>query len=292
MSDESPPAAPKAKKPKKPKVHAKKAKTPSLYKTGQGPPKTRELWERMVTLYRGNPAKHTLVAREVGASRNWCERTYNEGWPGLRWAESIRKALEKEARRTPVRDKAEQDRIEREERQAEIERVRYEKAVAREQALLDQATRSVTATVLVVQGMTSSVTQILKRIAELTKDGAQGVSLKDCLRAMTAYANASTKAVLAADAIVKLSRLDRGLATGVVRVNRDGHEDSVDHAIEQLGEAAEIFERYQKRGLLLGEGERDEEDEEDGSNVVEGGSSLPVQTDGTSKTDQSGPPVH
>lgn len=248
--------------PKKKRKHAKtaaqaeqdrRANPRSKFGRGRtgGPPKTRETYERMVALYRGNPAAHSLVAREIGSSRDFARDTFERGWRGLFWAKPIREALVREASRGPREEAEEQRAREREEEELERERIRHRKAVERETELLEAAARSVKAAVLTVQGMAGAVAEVLQGVKEHTKNKAAGVSLRDCLRVLTTFANANARTALSADTIVKLSRLDRGLTTGHVSLERTKHEETVENAIDQLREASAILEAHEER-LLAG----------------------------------------
>lgn len=229
-----------------------------VYSAGMaGTPLSRDLYDRMVAAYRECPGNHSRAARAVGVDRRMTTRAWLKGWPRYAWARPVSAVLAEEHDTARSRLAAVEQRA-LAERQAERDKASVASVEARteEEQLLRAARRDVLGVLVIAAELTPAV-RVLGRLVmeaitllarqiqagggELTpKQIGQFVEIVD------RHARLVSKAVYAADAVLKLSRLERGEPGYLVGVRAD----ALDEQAEKLSEAEALAELRHGRDLL------------------------------------------
>jgi hypothetical protein len=234
-----------------------------------GTPLSRDLYERMLAAYRECPGNHSRAARAVGVDRRMTTRAWKVGWPKYPWARPISDVLTEEydtakSRMAAVEDRAVSEaRAEREAAAAAAMEARTE-----EEQMIRAARKDVLGTLIVAAELHPAMRLLgqlcVKAITNMAKaaEGNGGAlprkELSEAMSLIDRHARLVSKAVHAADAIVKLSRLDRGEPGYMVGVQGSSLDDDAAmltdaEAVAELEHAADLLEELKQQGALPAE---------------------------------------
>ena len=180
---------------------------------------TREFYDSLVIAFRETPGNASAASRRALCERRMAKRGWEKGWPQYPWARPIKLVLEEEivsaqaaARTAVIRAQEAQE----EEREA----ARQESIEARkqEQQMLKAARGDVLAALVLAADLVGAMRVAVAAIKDQMKvDPATGklpsISPAAAMGLLTRHATLVQKAVGAAEAVIQLSRLDRGAAT-------------------------------------------------------------------------------
>lgn len=219
-------------------------------------PLTRDLYDKLLIAYRDQPGNHTEAARRALCTRQFAKRVYaGPPYPVYPWAVPIEIVLreEAEAARAQARTLAQRQA---EEAEAVREKARTEaiEAQAQERQMLKAARGDVLAALLVAAEIVPAMRSVAKSIAKACEPKADGsppdIPPQIAMQLLTRHATLIQKAVGAAEAVIQLSRLDRGAST--VNVAPALADDlSLDQALEELEALEETLGAARARGLAL-----------------------------------------
>lgn len=208
-----------------------------------GAAKTRERYGKLLAGYRESPGNHAATASFVGCDWRTAKRAWELGWPKYPWARPIRDVLREEEESARKRAAAlEQELSEREREHSDAAREEYIEARAQEQQLLKVARHDVMTALASCAKLSNAVQLLADHISTKLQQGLAHLPADKALRLLRDYVRVTKDAVLAADAVVKLSRLERGQATQVHGFADE--ELSLEDALHELDRADEL------RGLL------------------------------------------
>lgn len=219
-------------------------------------PLTRELYENLVIAFRETPGNATAAARHARCDRRLARRL----WDGKEhqdapWAERIKARLareEAEATQEALRaQRAAHDQLE-----ADRARLRQEAAQAQEQErqLLRTARGDVLASLAIAAELVPAMRQVARAITEACKpDPHTGAPPTldpfKAMRLLGQHALLVQRAVGATEAVVQLSRLDRGATTAHVEVA--GTEAmGLDAALDELEALDQVLRAGRARRAL------------------------------------------
>lgn len=208
-------------------------------------PYTREFYDSLVQGFREAPGNATHAARRALCERRAAKHAWDKGWPAYPWAQPIKKVLESEAiaAKAEVR-KAEIARGEQAEADRALAAQEAIEARKQEQQMLKAARADVVAALVLAAELVQPMKQVALAVAEACKSpgvGSNGKPLPPALAPalamslLTRHATLIQKAVGAAEAVIQLSRLDRGAST--VNVGLTVEEDLAPEAIAEEMEA-------------------------------------------------------
>lgn len=233
-----------------------------------GTPLNRDLYDRMVAAYRECPGNFSRAARAVGVDRRMTTRAWHNGWPRYSWARPIKDVLAEELDTARSRAAALEERAARE---AQLERNQAQAAAieakTEEEQMIRAARKDVLSTLIIaaelVPAMRTLGKLVVASIASVAKAAEKqgGVlpkkELHEAMQLIDRHARLVSKAVHAADAIVKLSRLDRGEPGYMVGVRGNLDEQaamlSEADALAELEHAADLLEEMRSQKALPAE---------------------------------------
>lgn len=234
-----------------------------------GTPLSRDLYDRIVAAYRECPGNHSRAARAVGVDRRMTTRAWTVGWPKYTWARPIAAVLAEEYDTAKSRAAAMEDRAVVEAR-AERERAAEASIEARteEEQMIKAARKDVLSTLIIAAELVPAMRTLgqlcVGAIGDMAKRASSGEGLPrkelaEALGLVDRHARLVSKAVHAADAIVKLSRLDRGQPGYMVGVQPNAGLDQEAalmtdaDAVAELEHAADLLEELKQQGALPAE---------------------------------------
>ena len=220
---------------------------------------TRELYDAMVAGFREAPGNASHAARVSGCDRRMAARGWTEGWcRQWAWARPISAVLAEE-RHAAKQKAAEAERAAEAAAAERAERARQKaiEAQAEEEQVLYVGRKDVLGVLVAAAELQPAMRKLARKVTEAI-DRDKDISLREAMTVLTRYAQVTQRAVMAADLMLKLSRLDRGEVTervaGVVEA-----EYTPEEAAAEIANANEALARAQARGLVLpGPGEADE----------------------------------
>jgi hypothetical protein len=213
---------------------------------------TQELYDKLTIAYREAPGKHPLAARRALCRRETAKKAWDQGWPhkGFR---PISVVLQEEhmaamaaARDAAARAANEAEAVREKARQEAIE------SLAQEKQMLKAARGDVLGALVLAAELIPAMRQVAKAVAKACEPGPDGsppaIPPGLAMGLLTRHATLVQKAVGATEAIVQLSRLDRGAAT--VHVGVVAEDLSLEQAAEELEALEETLAAARTRGLL------------------------------------------
>lgn len=201
-------------------------------------PLTQELYDSLVIAFREAPgnvsfaARRSLCGREL-AKRLWDGKPYRD-YP---WAKSIKVVLEEEQQAAMARAR-ELARRDAEAKHAIQTRAAEEaiEAQAQERQMLRVARADVLGALTLAASLVPAMQQASRAITEQLKAQADGtppeIKAKDAMTLLTRHTQLIQRAVGAAEAVIQLSRLDRGASS--LNVSIKAEELTLDQALEEL----------------------------------------------------------
>ncbi len=223
---------------------------------------TRDLYDRMVTSFRKCPGNFSRCADELGVDRRMTTRAWRQGWPRYSWARSIESVLADEkttalAYRTRVREAAEDHATQERDKAREAAIA----AQSEEYRMVEMARKAVIGALVISIELLPAMRTLAKLVSDSVKEGRFGKpgGEKLAMELISRHAALMGKAAQAADAIVKLSRLDRGAPTahvglhganGVPMPGMSDEELTYERALEIVENSADILEEVARAGVL------------------------------------------
>lgn len=207
--------------------------------------------------YRAHPGNASEAARRALCTREFARRLWDGApYKDYPWAKPIRQVLleEEEAGRAKARDEA---RRQAEEADSVREKARQEhiESIAQERLMLKTARGDVLSGLVIAAELIQAMRQLTKVITKACAPKPDGsppdISPKEAMGLLTRHATLIQKQVGAAEAVIQLSRLDRGAATVHVGL---AHADelSMEQALEELEAIDETLGVARAKGLRLG----------------------------------------
>ncbi len=192
-----------------------------VYLTGMGEKRsvvTREFYDSLVIAFRETPGNASAAARRALCERRMAKRGWEKGWPQYPWARPIKLVLEEEivsaqaaARTAVIRAQEAQ------EEERELARQEAIEARKQEQQMLKAARGDVLAALVLAADLVGAMRVAVAAIKDQMKVGPDGklpqIPPAAAMGLLTRHATLVQKAVGAAEAVIQLSRLDRGAAT-------------------------------------------------------------------------------
>lgn len=202
---------------------------------------TREFYEKLLNAFREAPGNCAFAARRASCARPTAKRAWAKGWPD-RDFEPIEVALENEKREKHNAHKraliAQQDQAE-----ASREKLRQEalEARAQEAQILKVARGDVLAALVLAADLTtamrSAVGAIKRELAEKPDGSPPDIKPMQAMQLLARHSQLVQRAVGAAEAVIQLSRLDRGQTTaniGVGLIEEDLTDAQIDEELEAI----------------------------------------------------------
>lgn len=216
-------------------------------------PLTQELYDSLVIAFREAPGNVSFAARRALCSRQLAKRLW-DGRPyrDYPWAKPISFVLEEEkiAAMARARELARQDAQAKEAERAKATQEAIE-AQAQETQILRVARGDVLSALALAASLVPAMktaTAVINKALEVGQDGKlPTLSVKDAMTLMTRHTQLIQRAVGAAEAVIQLSRLDRGASTANVAIAK-AEDLSLDQALEELEALEEVLS--QARGAL------------------------------------------
>jgi hypothetical protein len=226
-------------------------------------PLTREVYDSLLAAYRESPGSIGLAARRAGV----CWQLASRAWKGPRWkdypwAVPIREVLDDERRAALARARdleRERARAEAELADAEREKARreYVEALAQEQQMLKLARADVLSGLALAAELTPAMRQLTRVVQAACAPQPDGsppdIAPAAAMTLLTRHAGLMSRAVAATEAVVELSRLDRGDPTAIFAVQPTVRELTYEEAIEELEAGVEMLADLKARGALPGQ---------------------------------------
>lgn len=217
---------------------------------------TRDFYEKLLNAYREEPGNATHAGRKCGCDRRAALFAWEKGWKHHPWARPIKDVLmeEREEARALARRKQEEMQLAAE---ATRDLARKEAVDARKQELdiLRVARSDVLAALAIAAECVPAMRILAKVIAEFCRPGPQGqlptIGPKDAMQLMTRHASLVQKAVGAAEAVIQLSRLERGESTVNVGLAQEQEPLTQEALFEELEAVEEILQAARQRRLVL-----------------------------------------
>lgn len=217
---------------------------------------TREFYDSLVIAYRDAPGNASYASRRALCDRRMAKRGWDLGWPQYPWAKPISLVLKEESEAAQAQVRAAHVRAQ-EDADAQRDLARQESIEARkqEQQMLKAARSDVLAALVLAAELVPSMREIKHIIAEqLAPDPVTGkrprIPLQLAMGLLTRHATLVQKAVGAAEAVIQLSRLERGASTVNVGVGVPDEELSEDQILEEMEACQQVLERAMKTRAL------------------------------------------
>lgn len=218
-------------------------------------PLTRELYDSLVIAFRSHPGNASEAARRALCERRLAKRLWDgDPYPGYPWAKQISQVLreEQEAAQAAARDAA---RRQAEEAESVREKARQEhiESLAQEKQMLKAAKGDVLAALVIAAELVPAMRQVAKSIAKHCEPQADGsppaIPPGLAMQLLTRHTQMVQRAIGATEAIVQLSRLDRGAAT--VNVGVAAEDLTLEQALDELEALDETMEAARSRHKAL-----------------------------------------
>jgi len=198
---------------------------------------TQNLYDSLLAAFRDNPGRYASAARAACCAPATAKRAWLKGWPSKNH-KPIQLALEEEKRAAAA---AARDAVRRqaEEAQAIRDKARLEniETLAQERQMLKAARGDVLACLVMAAELVPAMRNAGRVISKACEPGPDGsppaISPALAMQLLTRHAQLIQRAVGSAEAVIQLSRLDRGAATAHVAIT--GAEDmSLEAALDEL----------------------------------------------------------
>ncbi len=218
---------------------------------------TRELYDSLVEGFREAPGNGAHAARRAGTDRRMARRGWDLGWKNYPWARPIKLVLADEANlaRARVADITRQA-AEEADRKRDAAKEEHVKTLAEEQQILKVARGDVLGALVLAAELVPAMRHLAKRIiadCQPQPDGSPPlITAAAAMQLMARHATLVQKAVGAAEAVVQLSRLDRGQPGTIVGVKPTAPELTYAEALEELEAAESLLGVARKGGLAPG----------------------------------------
>lgn len=209
-------------------------------------PLTQDLYDSLVIAFREAPGNVSFAARRAICSRQLAKRLWDgRPYKDYPWAKPISVVLEDErlAAMAFAREAARRDA---EAKEAQRQRASEEaiEAQAQERQMLRVARADVLGALTLAASLVPAMQQAAKAITkalEAKPDGSPPeIKAKDAMTLLTRHTQLIQRAVGAAEAVIQLSRLDRGASTANVTVHA-GAELTLEQALEELEAVEEVL---------------------------------------------------
>ncbi len=214
---------------------------------------TRSFYDALLIAYRECPNAPTKAARAALCDCRTAKRGWDKGWPrhGFRAIKDVI-AEEQDRAANAVRD-ATRRLTEDAEAQREKGRAETAEAIAQERQMLKAARGDVIAALVIAAELIPAMRLVARAVAEACKPGPDGsppqIPAPTAMGILTRHATLIQKAVGATEAIVQLSRLDRGAST--VNIGGAASEDlTLEQAIEELEALDDVLTAARARPQL------------------------------------------
>lgn len=209
-------------------------------------PVTREFYDALVIAFREAPGNAAFASRRVFCERRMAMRGWLHGWPAYPWAHPIKLLLEQEqvtaqaaSRRAVISAQAAQE--------AERDTARQEAVEARTQEaqMLRAARGDVLASLVLAADLVGAMRVAVAAIKAGLLPGPGGappeISPTAAMGLLTRHATLVQKAVGAAEAVIQLSRLERGASTVNVGLGIPEEALTPGQIDEELAAIAEVL---------------------------------------------------
>lgn len=213
---------------------------------------TRDFYDKLVIVFRECPANYAQAARRALCAEPTAKRAWLLGWPNRGFI-PIKDTLASERNVAVV---AQRDALRRQADEADAARDRSKaeaaEAVAQERQMLKAARGDVLSALVIAAELIPAMRMVAKAVAAACAPKADGsppdIHPTAAMGLLTRHATLIQKAVGATEAIVQLSRLDRGAST--VNVAGVAEDLSLEQAVEELEALEEVLGAARARGLL------------------------------------------
>ena len=212
---------------------------------------TRDFYDKLVIVFREAPGNLTQAARRALCDRRMAKRGWEVGWPE-RGFPPVKDTLASEKNQAAA---AAHDALRRQAAAADDARDRARadtaEAIAQERQMLKAARGDVLSALVIAAELIPAMRMVAKAVAAACAPKADGsppdIPPTTAMGLLTRHASLIQKAVGATEAIVQLSRLDRGASTVNVAVAEDL---TLEQAVEELEALEEVLGAARSRGLL------------------------------------------
>lgn len=208
---------------------------------------TREFYDSLVIAYRETPGNASQAARRAFCERRMAKRAWETGWPQYPWARPIRQVLELEQVSAQAAARAAvikaQDAVEEEREQSRQESV---EARRQEHQMLKAARGDVLAALVLAADLVGAMRVAVATIKDnLQVDPVTGklpsITPIAAMSLLTRHATLVQKAVGAAEAVIQLSRLERGASTVNVGLGVPDEQLTPEQIDEELAAIGEVL---------------------------------------------------
>lgn len=216
---------------------------------------TREFYDSLVIAYREAPGNASFASRRALCDRRMAKRGWELGWPAYPWARPIKVVLEeeKQAAQAALR-RAQISAQEAAEAERELARQESIEGLKQERQMLKAARGDVLSVLVIAAELVPAMRACAQAVAAAMKpDPATGkpaqIAPAVAMGLLTRHATLVQKAVGSAEAIIQLSRLDRGAATVI---HGAAAEDlSIEDALAELEAVEEVLRGARSTTPLL-----------------------------------------
>lgn len=221
---------------------------------------TQNLYDKLTDAYREHPAEHLLASRRSLCQRATAKKAWFLGWPqkGFRPIQTIIQE-ERQAAAASARDAAKRQA---DEATSVREKARLEniEVLAQERQMLKAARSDVLASLVIAAEVVPAMRQVARAIAKSCEPGPDGsppaIPPGTAMQLLTRHAQLIQRAVGAAEAVITLSRLDRGAATAHIQLTAE--DLSLEQAVEELESLEETLAAVRPKRLDAPDEDEDE----------------------------------
>jgi len=225
---------------------------------------SQEFYDKLVTAFRSCPGNYTQAAKKAGCDKRTARRAWHRAWPERGdWCRPIKDVLAVEKIDAAQQARIQADRAALAAEQAR-ERKRMESEKAHEEEL--QMLKVARGDVLAVLGMAMELIPVMREVGQILKEAvakdANGKRVKDispvaAMSLLTRHAQIVQKGVGCAEALVQLSRLERGASTVNVGPAVPDEHLSYEDALQELEALGDVLQGARAVGLLARAGAHD-----------------------------------
>lgn len=224
---------------------------------GDKTPITREFYEKLLIAYRECPGNASFASRRALCDPRTARRAWRRGWPD-RGFEPIEVALENEKREKANAHKRALIAIQ-EQAEAQREKIRQEALAAKdqEQQILKVARGDVLAALVLgadlVGAMREAVAAIKRELQPKADGSPPDIKPVQAMILLSRHSQLIQRAVGAAEAVIQLSRLDRGATTANIGVGipeEDLTPEAIDEELEAIAEVLSAARSARKHDAL------------------------------------------
>lgn len=218
-----------------------------------GTPFTRELYDRMTVAFREFPGNASATARALNVDRRMTTRGWKTGWPRYDWARPICDVIAEEraaarAQMQKLHESAADEAV----AQRDADREASIRAHTEEERIMEIARKDVVGALVI----SAELVPAMRTLGKLVIDAVRGETIppSKALDLISRHAQLTSKAVHAADAIVKLGRLSRGQPGAIVGMQpgtpTPDETLTYEEAVEELENAADLLALVKETGTL------------------------------------------